>query len=131
MAKRKTRDKKSKGQDEARENRIIMEIVVDAYGENERAMGWYYYIEKTLEFPFTARCWAKRAVSPLKVGDEVEVIGMPPEEECENEMYVMIRWDHAEGLAVPLEQLEATVANAKTREAVEDWHYWIEQGYCF
>jgi len=29
--------------DEVRENRIIMEIVVDAYGSEEQAMGWYYY----------------------------------------------------------------------------------------
>ena len=28
--------------DPEREQRIIMEIVVDAYGEDERAMGWYY-----------------------------------------------------------------------------------------
>jgi len=28
-----------------REERIIMEIIVDAYDEEERAMGWYYYLE--------------------------------------------------------------------------------------
>lgn len=33
--------------DEARENRIIMEVVVDAYDE-ERAMGWYYYLDDSL-----------------------------------------------------------------------------------
>jgi hypothetical protein len=26
------------------ENRIEMEIVVDAYDESERAMGWYYFL---------------------------------------------------------------------------------------
>ena len=31
--------------DEVRENRIIMEIVVDAYGSEEQAMGWYYYLD--------------------------------------------------------------------------------------
>ena len=29
-------------EDEAREHRIAMEAVVDAYDEIERAMGWYY-----------------------------------------------------------------------------------------
>lgn len=29
--------------DETREERISMEAVVDAYNEEERAMGWYYY----------------------------------------------------------------------------------------
>lgn len=32
-------------QDKAREHRIAMEAVVDAYHETERAMGWYYYLE--------------------------------------------------------------------------------------
>ena len=27
-----------------REERIEMEIVVDAYGAEKRAMGWYYYL---------------------------------------------------------------------------------------
>ena len=30
--------------DEVREHRIAMEVVVDAYDEMERAMGWYYYL---------------------------------------------------------------------------------------
>ena len=91
--------------DKAREHRIDMEIVVDAYDETERAMGWYYYLEEKLTFPFTARCIAKRSISPLKVGDEVEVIGMPGDEECDREIFVTIRWER-KGLAVPLSQLE-------------------------
>jgi hypothetical protein len=31
--------------DEIREERIDMEVVVDAYDSGERAMGWYYYLE--------------------------------------------------------------------------------------
>jgi hypothetical protein len=30
-------------QNEDREERIAMEIIVDAYGPEEQAMGWYYY----------------------------------------------------------------------------------------
>jgi len=79
--------------DESREHRIMMEIFVDAYGAEEQAMGWYYYLEDTLVFPFTAKCIAKRPISPLKVGDEVEAYGMAPENECEHEMFVMMPWD--------------------------------------
>ncbi len=50
--------------DETREDRIIMEIVVDAYGPEERAMGWYCYLENTLAFGFTAHCIRTRATSP-------------------------------------------------------------------
>lgn len=116
--------------DESREHRIAMEIVIDAYNEEERAMGWYYYLENQITFPFVARCIAKRATSPLRVGDEVEVLGMPPEEECEHEMLVTMRWER-DGLAVPLSQLEVIDADDDTREAVEDWHYWNRQGYRF
>jgi hypothetical protein len=116
--------------DEAREHRIIMEIIVDAYGAEEQSMGWYYYLEDVLGFPFLANCVARRAISPLQLGDEVEVIGMAPESECEHEMFVMIRWEK-EGLAVPLSQLKAIAADAKTNEAVEDWHYWVSMGYEF
>jgi Calcium binding len=77
--------------DETREHRIIMEIIVDAYGPEEQSMGWYYYLEDTLTFPFLAKCVATRAISPLQIGDEVDVLGMGPESECEREMFVTIR----------------------------------------
>jgi len=31
-----------------RENRISEEIIVDANGPEEQAMGWYYYLQDTL-----------------------------------------------------------------------------------
>jgi Calcium binding len=118
--------------DEAREHRIHMEIVVDCYGEVERAMGWYCYLQDKLTFPFLARCIAKRVTSPLKVGDEVEVLGMAPDGECEREMLVVMRWEK-EGLAVPLSQLEVIHADddGETEQAVCDWLYWSTKGYRF
>lgn len=119
--------RKSDDQDKARDDRITMEVIVDAYGADERALGWYYYLEGKLHCPFTARCIAERAVSPLKAKEKVQVIGMPPEEECMREMFVLIRWGDGEW-AVPLSQLKVVKANEETIEAVEDWHYWVEQG---
>jgi hypothetical protein len=116
--------------DETRERRIVMEIVVDAYDEQERAIGWYYYLERRLDFPFLARCAARRSTSPLKVGDGVEVIGMAPGEECEHEMFVEMDWEGDE-LAIPLSPLEVIDADDETREAVEDWLYWSRKGYQF
>ena len=97
-----------------------MEIIVDCYGEDERAMGWYCYLQDKLAFTFLAQCIAKRATSPLKVGDEVEVLGMAPDEECEREMFVVVRWER-EGLAVPLSQLEVIHADDETEQAACDW----------
>lgn len=115
--------------DPEREQRIMMEIVVDAHDEQERAMGWYYYLQDQLQFPFTAVCIAKRPISPLRVKDEVEVIGMPGEDECERQMFVTIRWEK-EALAVPLAQLKPIAAtDEQTKQAIADWHYWVQMGY--
>jgi hypothetical protein len=65
-------------ENKTRERRIEMEAVVDAYNPEERAMGWYYYLEDKLKFPFQARCKSKRAVSPLRIGEIVNVLGMAP-----------------------------------------------------
>jgi hypothetical protein len=115
--------------DEEREERITMEIVVDAYGPEEQALGWYYYLEEKLQFPLTARCTAERATSPLRTGDEVEVVGMASEEVCEHDMFVMTRWGQDRTLAVPLAQLAGVNVDADTAQALGDWHYWIAQGY--
>jgi hypothetical protein len=116
--------------DAKREERIAMEIVVDCNGREEVAMGWFTYLESQLCFPFTATCIAERAVSPLRVGDEVEVIGMPSEEECACEVFVTMRWDRKSGLAVPLAQLKPIrETDPQAKEAVEDWHYWLSMGY--
>ncbi len=112
-----------------------METIVDAYNEHERAMGWYYYLEDRLQFPFTATCIAQRAISPLLAKDEVEVIRMADAYECSHEMFVTIRWGKGrakDGLAVPLSQLRpSSSADEQTRQAIEDWHYWVKMGYEF
>jgi Calcium binding len=55
----------------AREKRIDDECVVDAHTPEERAMGWYYYLEEKLSFPFTARCLAARSMSPRLLAKRV------------------------------------------------------------
>jgi Calcium binding len=119
---------KRPSRDQQREQRITMEIIIDAYTPEEQAMGWYYSLEARLTFPFVARCTAERSISPLCVGDEVEVVGMAPDEECRHEMFVLIRWERRT-LAVPLAQLEGTAVDEQTRQVIEDWHYWVAQGY--
>ncbi|HSK72063.1 MAG TPA: calcium-binding protein [Pyrinomonadaceae bacterium] len=117
--------------DEKREERITFEAVVDAYDEMERALGWYYYLEGKITFPFEAVCTEKKRASPLKENEIVEVIGMAPEEECENSMFVEIEWGEDDFLDVPLEQIYPIGVDEDTKEAVEDWHYWVARGYQF
>lgn len=117
-------------ENKARERRIEMEAVVDAYNAEERAMGWYYYLEERLKVPFKAHCKAKRTISPLRIREDVIVLGMAPEEDCESEIFVRVRW-RGRSLAVPLSQLEPLAADPETSEAVADWHYWTGRGYEF
>lgn len=113
-----------------REDRFTDEVVVDAYGEEERAMGWYYYAADNIAFPFKARCALKRSTSPLKAGVVVEVTGMAAEDDCMQELMVLIKWDD-EDLAVPLIQLESPGSTGLTRQVLADWKYWMDRGYSF
>jgi hypothetical protein len=114
--------------DDEREDRIMDEIIVDCYGPEEQAMGWYNYLNDTLQFPFTARCTKQRATSPLEPGDEVEVIDMADADDCEHEMFVQIRWQRRP-LAVPLAQIVGLTLDMESQEAIEDWQYWVKRGH--
>jgi hypothetical protein len=113
-----------------REHRIDMEVVVDAYDEVERALGWYYYLQEKLQFPFKARCIGSRAISPLAEGEVIQVEAMAPEDECMHEMFVEVSWQ-GRRFAVPLSQLKVLKADVKTIEGIKDWHYWVARGYQF
>jgi Calcium binding len=116
--------------DPVREDRIHNEAIVDANGPEEQVMGWYYYLDDKIRFPFQAKCIAPKVVSPLRKGETVEVQRMAPEDACSADMLVLIRW-HERTMAVPLSQLVAIDPDQSSAEAIGDWHYWVAQGYCF
>lgn len=109
------------------DQRLADEIITDA-NPDELGMSWYYYLDDRLRFPFKARCIAERPTSPLRVGEVVEVRGMPPEEVCEHDMFVNIGWQD-QLLAVPLVQLMGMAVDDGTEQAIQDWHTWVERGY--
>ena len=113
--------------DPVREDRIYNEAIVDARPE-EQAMSWHYYLEGKITFPFQATCVAAKAISPLRNGETVEALRMAPEDICEHDMLVQIRWSGRK-LAVPLSQLTPVETDESTAEAIGDWHYWVAQGY--
>lgn len=114
----------------SREHRIEQEIVVDAYTPEECAIGWHCYLADKLRFPFKAKCIAAREISPIKKVEEVEVLGMAPADDCMKEMFVIVGFAGRK-LGVPLVQLEPVKPDKATREAVEDWRYWVWMGYVF
>jgi hypothetical protein len=122
--------KKTMTKNKEREERIEMEIICDAEGPEEMAMGWYSYLQDMASFPFQAECVAVDKKTPLKKGEKVMVMDMSGEDLCEHDMYVDIKWKD-ETLAIPLAQVKPLEADADTIEAVEDWHYWKAMGYEF
>ena len=114
--------------DEEREYRISMEAIVDAYGPEEQALGWYYYLEERLQFPFDAKCIQERSISPLQVDETVKVVGMVDEYDCMVEMFVKVEWA-GRYFGVPLSQLQGIEVDSETEEAIADWHYWVGMGY--
>jgi hypothetical protein len=118
------------GKEAAREERIFMEAVVDANGPEEQAMGWYYYLDDKMSFPFTAECITIDKRNPLELGERVTVAQMAGEDYCEHDMYVNISWK-GKTLAIPLAQIKPLDADENSVEAIGDWHYWVKQGYTF
>ena len=112
--------------DEERDDRIEMEIIVDAYTPDEQAMGWHIYLGETMEFPFDARCLEEHEVSPLEEGETVRVVGKPSSEPSLRQQFVTIKWMDRE-FSVPLSQLEPVDASDATEQAVSDWHYWLNR----
>ena len=58
------------------------------------------------------------------------MIVMAKEDDCMREMFVLIEFA-GRRLGVLLSQLEVLAVKGETREAVEDWRYWVSIGYEF
>lgn len=113
--------------DDEREHRITYEVVVDCYDDYEVTMGWYYYLEDKLAFPFAAK-WLTGKTS---TNDIVQVQGMASEEECKTDMLVEIEYSDGElkdVFTVPLADIQPVENEHERMQAFGDWQYWLEQG---
>ncbi len=114
--------------DKSREDRLAAEILVDTYNEEEQLMGWYRYLENKLHFPFMAKWLTRRSTSE---DEEVEVLEMSSEADCQDEMFVEVLYKEdrvKDVFSVPLSHIEVIEADDETLEAIADWHYWIDRG---
>jgi hypothetical protein len=78
-------------QDPLPEDRIHNEAVVDA-GPEEQALSWYYCMDNRIHFPFQAKCLAPKVVSSPRKGENVQVLRVAPDDACEHDMIVLLRW---------------------------------------
>jgi hypothetical protein len=111
--------------DQAREDRIDDEIVVDCYDDYEVAAGWCAYLEDHLPFPFQATYHPEnekpRQVTVLALEydeDELEEVGL---------VFVVEIEDDGEEMLVPLEDITPPASLPKAAQAIEDWRYWSSQ----
>ncbi len=99
------------------EDRISMEIIVDCYEPEEVAMGWYYYLESKLNFPFIAASTVGKS--------ELTIIGLADEEDCLSHMYVLVDLNGDDEFLFPLENIAPINATAEESQAIADWKYWV------
>jgi hypothetical protein len=112
--------------DPERESRIEDEVLVDTYTPEECAMGWYYYLQDKMQFPFQAQ-WGSGPSS----GESVEVMGLAAEDDCLTDMVVKARYQEGDAtdiFSIRLADLEPLEVDGETQEAIEDWQYWLDQG---
>ena len=116
-------------EDKAREERIG-EITADANDMEEVMMGWFYYLDDSITFPFEAECIEQKQISPLRKGEKVTVLELVSEYDSGNDFFVRIEWSGRK-MGVPLAQLKPLKVSKETKQAIEDWQYWKARGYEF
>ncbi len=118
--------------DPDREERIDMNIIVDAYNEEERRIGWHCYLDNCWDEPFQARLITKGNRRNPQKWQQVEVLGMASEEDCRRDMLAEIRLqegDLEDVLTAPLVDLDPLDANDTIQQAIGDWQYWCDRDY--
>ena len=66
--------------DEEMQYKIDYEIIVDAYDDYEQSMGWFYFFEEALEFPFKATAQLKKRDGTTE-SKLVKIVGLSSKEE--------------------------------------------------
>lgn len=113
-------------------NKIDYEIIVDCYEDHEVNMGWYYFFENTLEFPFEAEVATK-----LRNGNTaimtVDVLGLATNEgdfDSRQEIAFQISPKKSEMIwDVGISKLKSIKANIAVRDAFEIWNFWESGNY--
>lgn len=113
---------------EEMQHRIDYEILVDCYDDDEFSMGWFYFFEEALEFPFKATAQLKKRDGTLEM-KLVKIVGMGSDEvgflnndfnlNMEQGQYVV---------QIPYSRLRDIKASEETLEAFQIWEYYHRHG---
>ena len=117
--------------DISRKDRIEDEIIVDCYDEYEMAMGWFYYLDDNLNFPFKASIVGDIRIGSLQEGDSVTVTEFINSDENDVSVYNFVATVGIEKdehiYDIPLVNLKSVDCDNDTFNAIEDWRYWCEE----
>ena len=107
--------------------KIDYEIIVDCYDEYEMSMGWYYYFEESLEFPFKATAELKKRDGSIEP-KEVKIMGMASDEEGFKDHDFLLEMENGQYVnKIAYSKLSNFKASDETLEAFEVWGFWIKK----
>lgn len=113
-----------KSKDEERENRILDEIIVDAYGEAEQLMGWFYYFQDNLEFPIkaTVKFRLRGGGGEIK---KVKIVEVDPKSENGRALRLGIVEGKSERIQyISPEEIASLDTSDENLQIINDWLYW-------
>lgn len=109
--------------DEEMQEKIDYEIIVDAYDEYEQSMGWFYFFEETLEFPFMATAQLKKRDGTME-SKRVKLVGLASKEEDFMNSDFNLEMEQGQYLRpVAYSALSDVKASDETLEAFQIWDF--------
>jgi len=88
---------------------------VDANGPEEQVVGWYYYVDDKIRFPFSGQVHRSQNRFAAQEGGNRRSPAHGTEDACSGDMLVLICW-HDRTMAVPLSQLVAIDPDESTTD---------------
>jgi hypothetical protein len=114
-----------------RQDRIEDEVIVDCYDEYEMAMGWFYYLEDNLIFPFKAMVLENSEINGLKEGETVDVyelVNRSVEDVSMDDFIATVAIQKSEECyEIPLHFIRGVDCDRIMDNVIEDWRYWYEE----
>lgn len=110
--------------DPAREHRILYEVIVDCYDEEEELMGWYYYMADNPKFPIAATVRL-----PLHGGKSenktVQIVDVDPKSEMGSPIRLGVTEEGSERIHhISPEAIAHLDTSPENAEIINDWLYW-------
>lgn len=113
-------------------HKIDDEIIVDCYDDYEVQMGWYYFFEEELEFPFEAEIGIRTREGTTNV-TTVDVLGIATEEgDVDHLQEVSLEVSPQKSeliLEIGISKLSNVKGNQAVRDVFEIWNFWKSGKY--